>query len=309
MYCGNCGNKLACQVNFCGNCGLRASKPVPASDQTGNLSKNIKQEISSLPLISLIGDTIKGASGLSDLQVRLQYDQRNPLLWLFYYEGFITYNKMNKGASVARIIYNPVGFAVSKGIATGLNSMDDEYEKFNPSKCLSVALTLCMEMVKNKTATPTHLLIIGKTLYYMGINETNVEMKESFFLRSINYLSLSIKTETNRKYIAENFFYLGQVYGLAGNRKLQFRAFNLSRKMGFMPSLEVLRKELIDRGGVSEEQFNRMSLTQSQENFYQFTFTFKLDTTSRIESSIKFAFNEQSKKIKTTSSRIKNFFS
>jgi hypothetical protein len=310
MFCGNCGNKLAGQVNFCGNCGARVIQSAPVANQTntGNISKSIKQEISSLPLVSLIGDTIKGASGLSDLQVQLQNDQRNPLLWLFYYEGFVTYNKMNKGASVARIIYNPVGFAVSKGIATGLNAMDDEYEKFDPSKCLSVALAFCMDKVKNKAATSIDLLIVGKTLYYMGINESNVKMKESYFLRSIKYLSLAIKTEKDRRHIAEYFFYLGQVYGLAGNKKLQFRSFNLSRKMGFIPSLEVLRKELKDRG-VTEEQFNRMSLNQSPESIHQFKFTFKLDTTSRIESSLKFAFNEQSKKIKTTSSRIKNFFS
>jgi hypothetical protein len=310
MFCGNCGKKLAAQVNFCGNCGARAPQPAPVANQTntGNLSKSIKQEISSLPLVSFIGDTIKGASGLSDLQVQLQNDQKNPLLWLFYYEGFVTYNKMNKGASVARIIYNPVGFAVSKGIATGLNALDDEYEKFNPTKCLSVALALCMKKVKNKSASPTDLLIIGKALYYMGINESNVENKDSYFLRSIKYLSLAIKTEKNKTHTAEYFFYLGQVYGLAGNKKLQFRSFNLSRKMGFIPSLEVLRKELKDRG-VPEEQFNRMSLIQSPENINDFKFTFKLDATSRLESSLKFAFKEQSKKIKITSTRIKNFFS
>ena len=100
----------------------------------------------------MIGDSIKGASGLSHLQDQLKNDDKNPLLWLFYYEGVVTYNKINKGASVARAIYNPVGFAVSKGISTGLNAMDDEYAKFDPTKCLSMALSLCMENIKKRNS-------------------------------------------------------------------------------------------------------------------------------------------------------------
>ena len=142
----------------------------------------------------------------------------------------------------------------------------------------------------------------------MGINEANLELQESFFLRSIKYLSSAIQTEKNQTHISEYFFYLSQVYCRVGNKKLQFRALNISRKMGFRPSLEILKKELKDRG-MTEERINAMSLITHAEPNHEFTFTFKQDASTRIENTLKFAFTEQGKKIKTTSTRIKNFFS
>ncbi|MEH7223207.1 zinc ribbon domain-containing protein [Bacillus sp. JJ1566] len=309
MFCGNCGTQLIEHAKFCGNCGAKVmTTPAASAQPSENLSKVIKQEISSLPLVTLIGDSIKGASGLSNLQEQLKQDYKNPLLWLFYYEGFVTYKKINRGASVARIIYNPVGFAVSKGIATGLNAMDDEFEAFDPKKCLSMSLSLSMEHIKKGTTKPVHLLVAGKALYYMGINEINTKLQEAFFLRSIKYLSLAIQVEQNQKYISEYFFYLSQVYGLAGKKKLQFRSLNISRKMGFMPSLEMIKSEL-KKKGFTEEKINGMSLVTHGEPTYDFTFTFKQDTFTRLENTVKFAFTEQSKKLKTTTNRIKNFFS
>jgi hypothetical protein len=263
MFCGNCGTRLNESAKFCGICGTKVIKhEIEQTQQTSdNLSRTIKKEISNLPLITLIGDSIKGASGLSGLQEQLKNDEKNPILWLFYYEGFVTYNKITKGASVARMIYNPVGFAVSKGISTGLNVMDDEYEKFDPKKCLSMALSLCMDKVKKVEYTPADLLVVGKTLYYMGINESNKELQDSFFLRSIKYLSLAIQVEKNQRSIAEYFFYLSQVYHITDNKKLQFRALNISRKMGFMPSLEILKVELKRRGMTGRS--NKFDVTQN----------------------------------------------
>ncbi|WP_416729760.1 zinc ribbon domain-containing protein [Fictibacillus sp. JL2B1089] len=306
MFCGNCGLKLTYQANFCGNCGFKIS---PAQvESKGNLSKSIKNEISSLPLVTLIGDTVKGASGLSQLQDDLKENPKDPLLWLWYYEGFVTYKKMNQGVNVARIIYNPVGFAVSKGISTGLNALDDEYETFDPQKCLKMSLALSMKKIKDRTAEPIHSLIVGKTLFYMGINEGDIDLRDALYLKSIKYITFAIQAEKNDKQTAEYFFYLSQVYGIAGNTKLQFRCLNISRKMGFMPSLDLLKKQLKDRG-MTDEEVNSLTLKDPRERIFQFSLTFKPDTANRIENSIKFAFTEQSKKFKSTSSRIKNLFS
>jgi hypothetical protein len=310
MFCGNCGGKLNAQTNFCGNCGARvAQNPLHTKEKkSNNLSRTIKQEISSLPLVSLIGDSVKGASGLSQLQDQLKENKNDPLLWMFYYEGLVTYKKMKMGVSAARIVYNPIGFAVSKGIATGLNVLDNEYEAFDPKKCLAMSLALCMESVKNGSASPLNLMIIGKSLFYMGINEDQAERRESFLLRSIKYLTLAIQAEKNEHFIAEYFFYLSQVYGIAGNTKLQYRALNISRKMGFIPSFELLKKYLKDRG-MTEEKISTMSVNEPPTRINQFQFTFKPGAVNRIESSLKFTLQEQSKKIKTTSTRIKKFFS
>ncbi|WP_156290590.1 zinc ribbon domain-containing protein [Oceanobacillus salinisoli] len=311
MYCHNCGEKLVVNAKFCGNCGTKVISqhhPQKPSSDTSNLSKTLKTEISALPIVTLIGDTLKGASGLSDLQEKLAADQKNPLLWMFYYEGFITYQKMNKGVNVARIIYNPVGFAVSKGVASGLNAMDDDFEAFDPRKCLSTALALCMEKINKKEVSSTDLMITGKVLFYMGINEESAEQQEAFYLKAIKYLTSAIQVEKNNHYIAEYFFYLSQVYQMAGQEKLQYRALNMSRKLGFTPALELLIKYLKDHG-MTDEKIDVMVLQQPKENIQQFTFTYRPDTTNRIENSLKFAYQEQSKKLKNTSERIKNFFS
>lgn len=310
MFCHNCGGKLNENVRFCTNCGTKVllEQPEKSSYDTSNLSQKIKNEISSLPLISLIGDTVKGASGLSDLQEKLATDQKNPLLWMFYYEGFITYKKMDKGVNTARIFYNPVGLAVSKGVSTGLNVMDEDYETFDPRKCLSTALALCMDRINKKIASSTDLIITGKVLYYMGINESTSALQEAFYLRAIKYLSSAIQVEKNDSNIAEYFYYLSQVYQMAGNEKLQYRSLNMSRKLGFMPSLDLLKKYLTDRG-VPDEQIDTTILQKPKEEIYYFSFTYHPDTTNRIESSLKFAYQEQNKKVKNTSNRIKNFFS
>jgi hypothetical protein len=309
MFCGQCGQKLIAHAKFCGHCGSKAEIQSEVQNEvSGNLSQTIKKEISSLPIITLIGDTVKGASGLALLQEQIKEDTDNPILWLFYYEAFITYTKMNKGMNVARVVYNPLGFAVSKGIATGLNALDDEYEKFNPTKCLIMSLAISMKRVEKGLAKPSDLLVAGKTLYYMGINSNDPTQRDSYLLRAIKYITLAIQAEKNHNFIAEYFFYLSQAYGMSGNVKLQYRALNISRKMGFMPSLELMKKLLKDKG-MKDDQLNAMVLYEPPARLNDFEFTFKPDAGSRIENSLKFAFNEQSKKIKSTSTRIKSFFS
>lgn len=309
MFCGQCGQKLIVNAKFCGHCGSRAPEieSLP-KEVSGNLSQSIKKEVSSLPIITLIGDTVKGASGLALLQEQIKNDADNPILWLFYYEAFITYTKMNKGMNVARVVYNPLGFAVSKGIATGLNALDDEYEKFDPTRCLIMSLAISMKKVEKGIGVSSDLLVAGKTLYYMGINSNDPTLKHSYLLRAVKYITLAIQTEKNHNLVAEYFFYLSQAYGMSGNVKLQYRALNISRKMGFMPSLELIRKLLKDKG-MKEEQLSAIVISEPPVRIYNFEFTFKPDAGSRIENSLKFAFNEQSKKIKSTSTRLKNFFS
>lgn len=310
MYCGNCGQKLGEAVKFCGNCGtkVRGHTERVSHQENGNWSKNIKKEISSLPLITLIGDTVKGASGLADLQEKLKNDPDDPLLWLFYYEGFITYKKMNKGMNAARLVYNPVGFAVSKGVASGLNALDDEYEAFDPKKCLSMSLALCMKRIEKKEAVPADLLITGKTLFYMAINEADMEKKNALLKRAVKYLNLAVQAEGKPEHIAEYFFYLSQMYEVSGEEKLQFRALNISRKMGFAPSLELI-KGFLKTKGMEEEKINQLKTFDLPVRIQHFSYTFKLEAGDRVQGSLKFAWNEQNKKFKDTTSRLKNLFS
>jgi len=281
------------------------SKPIASSSNiktsgVGSLSRKVKKGISSLPIVTALGDVVLGASGLDELQKRLQTEPKNPLYWLFYYEAFVTYGKVRAGVNVARLVFNPVGFAVSQGVSVGLNVMDDQFAKFKPQTCLDAALSLAQKNVRTKKSNSRDLLVIGKTLYYKGINELDDNKKNNYFKQSIYYLSSAIEIEQNQEWIAEYFFYLAQVYQQLNNEELRCRALNLSRKLGFAPSLELLRSIILLKKGVQE------NITQNSPCMIQ-EFKFTYNSGDKLEKAVKFTVNEQGKKLVNTSKRIKKF--
>ncbi|MCQ6280033.1 zinc ribbon domain-containing protein [Bacillus sp. EB600] len=307
MFCSQCGKQLKENAIFCGNCGNRITVPYIHSQKTdtGDVARKIKKEISNLPLLTLISDAVQGASGLSILQEKIKQTPNDPLYWLFYYECFITHSKIRKGVSTARIVYNPVGFIVSKGVSAGLNTLDDEYQKFDPAQCLKRAISLSRKRMMEKQSTASDFLMIGKCLFYLSQKE-DLDKKNHFLLSAIHYISYAIDTETNSNLIGEYFYYLALIYDNIGNKEMYLRSVNLSVSFCFEPSLNLLHKEL-RANGLPEEEMNKIQIPQS-EIITQYQFTWTLQAGERVENTLSYVVESQGKKIKQVSNRIKNLF-
>lgn len=317
MYCAQCGSKHDKQDRFCGSCGcaislsseVKNAKPIVSqtanSNELATYSRKIKQELSGLPLITLIGDSVKGASGLHELQEQIRQNPKSPLLWMNYYEATMTYNKISRGTSVARMIYNPVGYTVSKGVSSGLNATDDEYESFDPKRCLMQAVALCIKGMENKDSSAEQQVVLGKSLYYLGLNCSAPEARMKYFERAIKSINLSLAMNKSERHQAEVFFYLSQVYQAVGNRKLQLRSLNLSRKLGFKPGHEILMKEFRNEGidvvSLSSNLPDKQWVTQ-----YRYTYTKNWD--KRLDQSLDYVLEAQGEKLKNTANRIIKFF-
>ncbi|MGG7622206.1 RDD family protein [Bacillus coreaensis] len=265
----------------------------------GGLSRRVKKEVSSLPIITAVGDAILGASGLDTLQEQMKDNPYNPINYIFYYEAFITYKKVKSGVNVARLVFNPVGFAISQGVSAGLNSVDDEFQKFDPQKCLDTALALAMKNIKEETHSSIDLVVIGKSQFYRGINEIDQNQSRIYLEKSVHYLSLACELESDHVKVAEYLFYLAQAYQQLGKEDLQFRSLNVSRKLGFGPSLELI-KQLLQERRMKDLNIDNIVCTN-------YTFQFTYDSGDKLEKALTFTIKEQGQKFSNTTKRVKEF--
>jgi len=280
----------------------------------GSFSRNAKTELSKLPIISIIGDTTHGASGLSEVQKLITQDPNSPKNWLFYYEAFMIHQNLKSGVSVARGLINPIGFIVGKGIATGLNSIDDEYQKFDPKKCLLKVMSIVSKRIKEKIVSSEDITLYAKSQYYLGV-QNNGDKKEYFLKQAIQNLSLAIEKETQLSIRAELFFYLAQIYKVANRMELYYRALNISRKLGFLPAHQELATVLKKEAKKESSNTNLINLNyaidQLQSNcpYKEFKYTYKLELSKKVDNTLEHVFSEQAKKFTETSKRIGNFLS
>jgi tetratricopeptide (TPR) repeat protein len=270
-------------------------------------SRKAKGELSKLPVVSAVGDAIQGASGLAALQKELEQDPNNPKNWLYFYEANMMYKKINGGANIGRVFINPVGFIVGKGISTGLNTLDDEYEKFDPKKCIGMTIALVMKKIKKdkQKIMPIDLVILSKALCYSSTyanNKNQLKMLD----KSINYISMAIKLEKDKRRQAEYFFYLSQFYNQAGRENLQLRSLNVSRKLGFQPADKLL-KSLLKKKTQDTNEKNRLDQNVTSTPYKTFYFTYSPDIESRAGDMWENVKEQQVKKISETGKRIGSF--
>lgn len=274
------------------------------SVSAGEISRKVKRGLSSLPVITVVGDVMMGMSGVTKQLEYLKDEPKEPLNWLQYYECYVTYQKIQSGVGWARLVVNPVGFAVSKGVAAGLNVMDDQHQEFSPIKCLKQALMLCEKRIKYKNYTPQDIAVLGKTYFYLSINEDDMFKATVLLKKAIQFMSKAIELEKNNRMSAEYFYFLSQFYQQVGNEDLRYRSLNISRKMGFKPALDILKQELLNKG-MTMEELKYVELPLGVTPISTFRLTFKPSFDKKVENMITGIFVGQGNKIKETSDRLK----
>ncbi|SHM54151.1 hypothetical protein [Gracilibacillus kekensis] len=277
--------------------------------QLSNFSKKAKKELASLPILSVVTDATQGATGVADLQEKLEKEPDNPLYWLFFYEALITYQKWNSGMNVGRAVINPFGFVVGKGVASGLNAIDEDFEKASPSTYLGIAIALTAERVKSDEHRNDveDLVILGKALAYSSAYANSNRKRYNLLKKAIQYLTKAIQIERIPRFQAEFFFYLAQFYQLAGNQKMYFRSLNISRKIGFTPAESLLKDELKQKVADGDRE-KLLSIGNSTQIKNKFIYTFQFDFDQKFEGTIENVKKKQAEKIRKTSSRIQKLF-
>ncbi|XKE94010.1 hypothetical protein LG326_12635 [Metaplanococcus flavidus] len=271
-------------------------------------SRKAKKELNNLPLISALGDTVQGAAGLSDIQKQLKANAENPKYWLFYYEANMMYRRMNSGVNIGRVLINPIGFVAGKGVSTGLNSLDDEYEKFEPKKCLGMTIALSMNRVrdKNRVLNSEDLVILSKALAYSAETIFDKVQKNKMLINAIQYISAAIKKETNSEKQGEYFFYLSQFYAFAQNEKKMFRSLNISRKLGFKPADREIKSKLKSKLSEAGEK-SLIDQFKSYTPYDNFSLTYSPDLEDRVGNTWEYVKEQQQTKFSDTGKRIGRF--
>ncbi|MBU8907666.1 hypothetical protein [Desertibacillus haloalkaliphilus] len=270
-------------------------------------SRKAKGELSKLPVISAVGDAIQGASGLAVLQENLKQDPNNPKNWLYYYEAHMMYRKMNGGANVGRVVINPVGFIVGKGVSTSLNTLDDEYEKFDPKKCIGMTIALVMKKIKKdqQKVRPIDLVLLAKALSYSSAHAT-AKSKTKLLNKAIKYMTIAIELEKDKQRQAEYFFYLSQFYNQSGRERMQLRSLNISRKLGFQPADKEI-KSILKKRTQNQEEKRKIDQNTSYVPYQTFLFTYNPDLDSRAGNTWNHVKEQQTKKFSETGKRLGNF--
>ncbi|OMF56579.1 hypothetical protein BK139_14875 [Paenibacillus sp. FSL R5-0490] len=271
-------------------------------------SRRAKKELSSLPLISAIGDSLQGASGLGELQQNLIDHPDNPKNWLFYFEAFTFYKRINSGVNVGRGVINPVGFFAGKGISKGLNTLDDTYESFDPIKCLGMTIALSMKRIKdkNRKILGEDLVILAKALGYSAASANTINQRNKMLNYGIDYMSRAIQVEKNQGKKAEYLFYLSQLYDQGQKKTLKLRTLNISRKLGFQPADKLLKSLLKKK---LQDNNDKLVIDQTVTNtpYRAFYLTYYPDIDSRIENTWEHVKKQQQKKLSETGKRIGSF--
>lgn len=275
----------------------------------GEFSRKAKKELSSLPLISAVGDATQGAAGLGDLKKNINQDPENPIYWLHFYEAHTMYKKMNAGVNVGRAMINPLAFVAGKGVSTGLNTLDEEHEQFQPTKCLGMTIMLTMRRLKRSSSLPQveDLVLLAKALGYSSEFSSTNRKKFKMLNRAINYMSRAIELEKEKHLQAEFFFYIAQFYNQALNERMYLRALNISRKMGFYPAHKLLTEILKGKASNDEEKM-RIKGTGANTSYQTFYYTYQPNMDEKFEKSWEHVKEQQAQKFSNTIDRIKKHF-
>lgn len=276
-------------------------------EKLSQFSRKVKEELASLPVISAISDATQGYAGLHTLQRELEQNPNDPLHWLMYYEAFMTYSRINSGVSVGRAIINPIGYIAGKGLSVGLNTLDDQYEAFDPKTCLGMIIALTKKKIdENKEQiTSKDFIILSKAIAYSASFADQFQ-KEKMLTQAIQYITLAIEMENDVHVQAESFYYLAYYYGESGNKPLQLRALNVSRKLGFEPADTLLKDELKRLAETNEEKEQIVS-NETNLRYFSFLYTYQPETDSRIENMWNHVKEQQQKKFEQTKQRISHF--
>lgn len=276
-------------------------------EKLSQFSRKVKEELASLPVISAISDATQGYAGLHTLQRELEQNPNDPLHWLMYYEAFMTYSRINSGVSVGRAIINPIGYIAGKGLSVDLNTLDDQYEAFDPKKCLGMVIALIMKKMQtdNEAITSKDLILLSKALAYSA-SFADTPQQEKMLTQAIQYITLAIEMENNAHVQAESFYYLAYYYAESGNKPLQLRALNISRKLGFEPA-DILLKDELKQMAETHEEKELITNSETKLRYYSFNYTYRPQTDSRIENTWNHVKEQQQKKFSQTKQRLSHF--
>ncbi|WP_377887519.1 hypothetical protein [Alkalihalobacillus sp. R86527] len=280
-----------------------------SSSKWGDFSRKAKSELSSLPILSALSDATQGASGLGELQNKLKDDPNKPENWLYYYEATMMYKKMNSGVSIGRAVINPVGFVAGKGIAAGLNSIDDQFEKFDSKTCLGMTISLLMNKMKKdgKDLEPNELVLLGKTIMYSSCHAKSEHSRKQMIEKSIKYISKAIRNEQSGRRKSEYFYYLAECYDQIDDEIMYLKSLGIARKLGFAPADKLVKRILMKR--VNEGDKERLKQVNSNLPYDSFEYTYSPNFEARFENSLDHVFKEQSKKFSETGKRLKKLWS
>lgn len=276
-------------------------------EKLSRFARKAKKELSALPVISAIGDAAQGYAGLNALQRELEQNPNEPLNWLMYYEAFMIYSRINSGVSIGRALMNPIGFIAGKSVSIGLNALDDQYEAFDPKTCLGMIIALTKKKIdENKERiTSKDFIILSKAIAYSA-SFANQSQKEKMLTQAIQYITLAIEMENDARVQAESFFYLAYCYAESGNKPLQLRALNISRKLGFKPA-DILLKDELKRLAETNEEKELIISNETNLRYFTFLYTYQPETDSQIENMWNHVKEQQQKKFEQTKQRLSHF--
>ena len=229
--------------------------------ELGEKARKIKWGLSTIPLLSIFDDILKGIAGYYKLEKDIRKEPENPLHWIFYFEAAFAVKGLRFVITIFRFLLSPLALVIGKVMNTTLNYLDDEYRPKSEGDILNIPIGIITKKVNLGTAQPIDYMLLGRIYFYKYImnwidSESNQKL-EMLINKSIKYITHAITLEEDNDKKAEYLYHLAEVYGHAKNKEMQYRALNLSRKLEFDPAVFELFR-LLRKDRVPEERLKPM---------------------------------------------------
>lgn len=155
-----------------------------------------------------------------------------------------------------------------------------------------------------------NLLVIGRNYQILARSALNADDELKLTRLAIQNISTAAALSENKRFQAEACFYLAEIYQKLGEEMLMLRFANISRKLGFIPSLipifEYIEKHQIQ---IPEKQYVKILNQLVKSGFFEFQYDFRPSISERFKDALVSLVRGQGAKLYKTLAALDKVFS
>lgn len=259
------------------------------------ITSKVRKEFKNLPVVTLFDDLIEGASGIEKVEDYLKHNQENPYAYLLLAEA-IRYHKKTfltiHGIKAPIDIIGTVIDVTSEYVGGFFENIADK-DKWTYERALKQALAMAMA---KKESEAENLVIVGRSAFLLSRETKNIKERQKYLKLAREFYERSLEERSLKHLWGEVLYYLGEMYGSVGDKRLQVEYLLRSINEGFHPSIAEYRKLAPKSGDIK--------VPEGTHKIREFKFSYKRNLINSAFSGTTNVITKQSRKIINTTERI-----